>query len=253
MMRTNPVEEWRRLTEHYRALADHQLEELATEFADLTPEAQQVLRGEMRSRGLRDPQASPEAPKSVNRFLNGQADSITDPPETANLALQSADPEEEDHLPREYTWKTVLCDCEEPEQAWQLGEMLRRAGIDCWIDGPRAGGNWELRYHRVLVAADQLDQAREIVSRPVPQDIVDESKATVPDFEPPKCPGCGAADPALESIDPVNAWQCESCGRRWVDAGGKPEDEPQNPALGAGPPKNGKSRPATGQLYPQGE
>ena len=69
-----------------------------------------------------------------------------------------------------------------------------------------------------MVAADQLDEAREIAARPIPQEIIDLSKMEVPDFEPPMCPSCGAADPALEGVDPVNTWCCETCGRQWIES-----------------------------------
>jgi ribosomal protein L37AE/L43A len=39
----------------------------------------------------------------------------------------------------------------------------------------------------------------------------------VPDFEPPVCPKCGAEDPLLESVDPLNTWLCEICGEQWTD------------------------------------
>ncbi len=206
-MRTDPVEEWQRLTQHYRELTDDQLEELALDFADLTETAQQILRGEMRSRGLRDPQAPAQPRKSStsSAILQREAGFGSEP---------GGD------LPHEYTWKTLLCECDAREEAWQISEALRRAGIESWIDGPGIYSPYsdlDFTSPRVLVAADQLDQAREIASRPIPQDIVDESKLTAPDFEVPHCPGCGTADPVLESADPVNAWRCELCGRHWTD------------------------------------
>ncbi len=70
---------------------------------------------------------------------------------------------------------------------------------------------------RVLVAADQLEQARDIAARPIPQEIIDESEADVPEFKPPVCPKCGAAEPVLEGVDPVNTWHCESCDYVWTD------------------------------------
>ena len=49
--------EWRRLTEHYREMSDGELYELADDFGNLTDTAQQVLRSEMKSRGLGETQA----------------------------------------------------------------------------------------------------------------------------------------------------------------------------------------------------
>lgn len=238
-MQTDPIQEWRRLTDHYRAMSDEQIEELAADFADLTAAAQQILRGEMRSRSLGDPQAPPEASKNAgrspkqtanhaaSRLFRPQSVFASYPQEIADVPPDAGDSEPKDGHPREYTWKTVLCECEQREQAWQLSEALDRAGIDSWIEGPAAGGNWELRYHRVLVAADQLEPARAIASGPIPQDIVDASREPTPEFVPPKCPGCGAADPSLEGVDAVNTWRCETCGRQWTDpdkkTGGQPD------------------------------
>ncbi len=125
--------------------------------------------------------------------------------------------------PVEISWKTVLCECEEQDQVYQVREVLKRAGIESWVQSRRYG----LTYSRILVAADELDHARAIVANPIPQDIIDESHQSVPEFEPPRCPGCGAEDPVLESAEPVNAWKCDSCGREWTDPAG--ESQPAGP------------------------
>jgi ribosomal protein L37AE/L43A len=72
-------------------------------------------------------------------------------------------------------------------------------------------------YPRVLVAADQLDQARAIAAQPIPQDIVDDSKTGAPEYEVPKCPKCGAEDPILESVEQANHWRCEQCEVEWTE------------------------------------
>ena len=64
-MQANPFEEWQRLTEHYREKSEEELRELAADFADLTETAQQVLRNEMRKRGLDDPAARGRSAKNV--------------------------------------------------------------------------------------------------------------------------------------------------------------------------------------------
>lgn len=210
-MRIDPVEEWQRLTQHYRALTDDQLEELAVDFADLTETAQQILRGEMRIRGLCDPQSPADLSKRSKTGPAPQQEAVFD--FVPDLAP------DQDAL-HDYTWKTLLCECGTRAEAWQIGEMLRRAGIESWIDGPGMYSPYadlDLTTPRILVAADQLDQARIVVSGPIPQDVIDDSKLSLPDFEPPHCPGCGAADPVLEDADSVNAWRCALCGRRWSD------------------------------------
>ena len=82
---------------------------------------------------------------------------------------------------------------------------MRAAGIDSWIEGAGYRVAAEMLNPRILVAADQLEQALEIASRPIPQAIREQSKMEIPEYEPPVCPKCGAEDPVLESVDPVNS------------------------------------------------
>jgi hypothetical protein len=124
--------------------------------------------------------------------------------------------DEEGAPPHEYTWKTPLCECDDRAGAWQLCEALRRVGIDSWIE--RHGFSSELGGPVVTVAADQLEAARAIAARPIPQEIVDLSKMEVPEFEAPVCPKCGAEDPVLEDVEPVNSWLCEACGAQWTES-----------------------------------
>jgi ribosomal protein L37AE/L43A len=205
----NPAEEWRRLSELYSKKSDDELCELAAGFSDLTEVAQQVLRDEMRKRRLDEAQAAIRAAtNSVHpaplRWNPGDTQS--------NFAAmnQEYDP------PCEYTWKTPLCERDEREEAWQVAEVLRRAGIESWIERPQSPFGPSGR--RVLVAADQLDEALQIAVRPIPQEIIDLSRMEVPDFEPPACPGCGAADPVLEDVNPVNMWRCEACAKQWTES-----------------------------------
>jgi hypothetical protein len=218
LMHGNPAEDWQRLTEHYREISDGELLELAADFVDLTETAQQVLRNEMRNRGLDEPRTAGETRTNSDRPAPPRWASSVDPDAGAN---ESSAPgaNGEDDLPREYTWKTMLCECDDREQAWQIYEMLKRAGIESWIERPGSG----IVYPRVLVAADQLDEAREIAARPVPREIVDELRQEPPEFEPPKCPQCGAEDPVLESVEPANAWLCEACGKQCTESPPDPD------------------------------
>lgn len=56
-MQESPDQEWRRLGEHYAGMYDEELLELARNYKDLTEMAQQVLRDEMKKRGLGEPLA----------------------------------------------------------------------------------------------------------------------------------------------------------------------------------------------------
>ncbi|MFZ1083868.1 MAG: hypothetical protein WAN35_02750 [Terracidiphilus sp.] len=214
-MKINPVEEWRRLTEHYRELSDGELWELEADFAGLTDTAQQVLRDEMKLRGLdRQRAASAESHPSA-RLEAHRWDLSSEAPQPVADSDREA---EEDSPPREFTWKTVLCECDEKEEAWQIYEVLKKAGIDSWVEGPGTPFGRGLFNPRVIVAADQLEQAQEIAARPIPQEIIDEFNTPDEEYKPPVCPKCGAEDPTLENADPVNSWLCESCGAQWSDA-----------------------------------
>jgi hypothetical protein len=208
-MHDDTIADWQRLTQLYSEMGDGELEALNDDIGDLTEVAQQVLRDEMKKRGLNEPSVPRGAFESPERFVPSQSDADDD-----SLAEDDAEDEEP---PREFTWKTLLCECEEREEAWQIREALRQAGIESWMEG--SGSQvWDGRSNpRILVAADQLEQAREIASQPIPQAIVDLSRMQVPDFEPPVCPSCGADDPILEGADPVNSWLCERCGKQWAD------------------------------------
>ena len=143
----------------------------------------------MRSRGLGDP-ANPSA--SVAQEVpetSFSAQPTTDPIEESagemlseqaagvlgfcsrmpRLVPDTPDTDDKDDGPHEYTWKTVLCDCDTNEEAQRLTGVLRQAGIDSWIQQAREFGR---RDARVLVAADQLDQARAIAAQPIPHEIV---------------------------------------------------------------------------------
>jgi ribosomal protein L37AE/L43A len=202
--------EWQRLTQLYREMGDGELEELDADKGDLTEVAQQVLRDEMKKRGLDGPSKPGTEPNQEGNFGASKWGTGNDAAVVEKTG-EASDP------PVEYTWKTPLCECDEREVARQIQEMLREAGIESWIEGPGYRAGYGLNNPRIVVAADQLEQAREIISRPIPQEIVEHSKMDVPDYEAPVCPSCGTAEPTLESADPVNAWRCESCGKQWTE------------------------------------
>jgi ribosomal protein S27E len=222
-MEINPAEDWHSLTDHYRTMLDGELEELADSIDDLTETAREVLRNEMRNRGLGEPGA---ARRAVQRPAN-------DPDErwVSAVALDASGGEsseaghDEESTSGDQTWKTQLCECETTEQANLIREVLRRAGIDSWAEQPPSYAI-DLAGPRVVVAADQLEQAIEIARRPIPQEILDHFREEVPEFVLPKCPRCGAEDPILESAEPANNWLCEACGKQWIEPAADGEEEP---------------------------
>jgi len=224
-MQGSPIADWQNLTEHYRSLCDEELDELAADFVDLTETAQQVLRNEMENRGLREPRvkAEPQTKAKPQRSPEQRKQPVAPPRFASSVEPDSRDhqdidadgPDGED-APSEYTWKTPLCECDTTDQAQQIHEALKRAGIDSWVERP--GTRWGASVPRVVVAADQLEEAIQIASQPIPQDILDQSHEEIPEFEPPKCPQCGAEDPVLEAVDPFNTWHCEACGNEWTES-----------------------------------
>jgi len=237
-MQEDPIRYWQDLTENYRRMSDGEILELARKPDDLTEVAQQVLRDEMRLRGLTATRSGRESPRVRNA---GAA--IHREPMSYRYEFAPAEPDKSNG-PHEYTWKTRLCDCETRQQAWQLAEALRRAGIDSWIQAtPTKSEALDLTYPRILVAADQLDEAQAIAAQPIPHDIIDvseEDEESEPRyFEVPVCPKCGAPDPVLcpagesEASDPkpddkkwVNSWLCEACGAEWTDSEETSEGNP---------------------------
>ena len=202
-MQNDPAQEWQRLTRLYGEMSDEELQNLAASFTDLTEFAQPILREEMRKRGLGDPAAVTQS----RRFAGSQS-APSDPEESPRN-------DDEEEVPRAY-----LCECEGADQINQLREALRRARVDSWVDSLSAalGRVQESQTARIFVPGDQLAVAREVASRPMPQDIIEESKIKVEDFVPPICPKCGAEDPLLESVEPTNTWRCENCGAQWTDS-----------------------------------
>ncbi|HWG22199.1 MAG TPA: hypothetical protein VG225_16865 [Terracidiphilus sp.] len=214
-------QQWRRLTAYYAGLWDEELLNVAADYKDLTEMAQQVLRDEMKRRGLGNPSAiqeppssaalPPSSPAAVHWIAQG---SLREP--------ESALPEDGDEQPREYTWKVPLCDCEDQEQARQMAEALRRNGIERWIEARDTGFVPGFPSPpRIVVAADQLEAAQRIAAQPIPQDIIEQSKMDVPEFAMPKCPQCGRQEPVLMATEPANAWQCQACGKEWSEPPGE--------------------------------
>jgi hypothetical protein len=219
-MQADPVEEWRRLSALYSEMGDIEIQELAGQINDLVPTAQDVLRDELKKRGVsaegrgaRIQTSNPEDDTTVH-WRREHDTAAADPdldPEAEGSAL-------------DYTWKVALCRCESLDEAAARSEMLRRAGIDCWIQRPGARfvvpwlelGVGDIQ---INVGADQLDQAHAIIAQPIPQEILQQLKeeAAEPAYELPTCPQCGAPDPTLESVEPSNNWLCESCDHTWSD------------------------------------
>jgi len=229
-MQNDPLMEWQRLTETYSKMYDDELLELAAESEDLTEQARQVLGDAIRKRGLDAPRAAESARRTSDSMVERAAGAPGIDPDAPAVVSDELGPNENTERPQEYTWKTVLCECETGEEAMQLALTLKRAGIECWIEG--RGGSYspysqlDQGLPRILVPADRLDDASAIAAKPIPKEIVEESKIAVPEFEAPVCPRCGAEDPVLEGVDPFNTWFCEACENEWTESGAEGSEEP---------------------------
>jgi hypothetical protein len=225
-MQIDPLVEWQRLTETYGRMYDAELLQLAVDSADLTEQARQVLGDEMKKRGLELPRAPSTPARLAAPVLERAATAfgpLSDVPKIVADGPEDGEDNQEGEAPHEFTWKTLLCECETSEEARLLAESLKQAGIESWVEGPRTYSRYsgaDISSPRVMVAADQLEEAREIAAKPIPKEIVEQSKMDVPEFEAPVCPKCGAEDPVLEGVDPVNSWLCEACGNEWTEAAG---------------------------------
>ncbi len=230
-MQVDPIAEWQRLTEQYRKMSEEELGELAFDIDSLTDTAQQVLRSEMNSRGLGRPQTANNAPKFSGFSRSAQPDSVFAHPSAQSGFEEATDAA--DATSRQSIRRLPLCECSDWKQAWQICAMLKADAIESWIQDSRADPEDSLLYSpemgppsalftphafRVVVAADQLAEAREVAAQPVPREIAKASEMSVPEFTAPRCPACGAEDPVLESVNPANSWRCEQCGREWTDS-----------------------------------
>jgi len=230
-MQSDPLLEWQRLTENYSKMYDEELLELADDSANLTEQARQVLGDEIRKRGL----DAPRAPDSTRRTLDPTLEHAAGTPgfeqDVPAVYPDGMETDEDSERLRDYTWKTTLCECNGKEEAWQLCEVLRRAGIESWAVGSQGSyspySQLDQGLPRVLVPADRFEEARAIAAQPIPKEIVELSHVEAPEFELPVCPKCGAGDPVLEGVDPVNSWLCEACGHEWAESGAEGSDEPE--------------------------
>lgn len=236
-MQDDPVRYWQDLTNNYRGMSDRELLELAERPEDLTEVAQQVLRDEMKLRKLEKPRPFTSVPRTItvsrrnydvapSPFVDSYADSYIVPSDSEDMDEHESDAYETSH---EFTWKTLLCDCQSNDHALQLSAALRRHGIESWVRQISAYTT-DLLNPQVYVAADQLEQARAVAAQPIPQDILDEWNTVVPEFELPACPGCGSKEEVvLQETVPLNVWLCEACGAEWTEPESAPDNNPTSP------------------------
>ncbi len=192
---------------------DGELVHLAADYASLTETARQILREAMLKRGLGDP-LKPETTQQTPGRLQFNRGTELDGKDASAFDAENG------KAPLEFTWKTLLCECATSVHARQIVQTLDRAEIDSWILDPAqhfVSSAPDATYIRIMVAADQLEEARAVLAHPIPQDILEASQAEVPTFSTPECPKCGDPDPILLAAEPVNQWSCEACGKEWSE------------------------------------
>jgi len=213
MTEVSSHDEWQRLSELYTQKSDDELRELHDDFSDLVETAQTVLRDEMRRRGIWESEPPPAAVKGPDT-----------PEAESDVAEQETGFDNEDLREGGIT----IHECNDEQEEALCRYVLERAKIPCAIV-PGGSDRFALRYGQVKVAPDDVERAKAVLEQPVSPAVMREFEAQYKaeqeagEFEVPACKKCGSTDVVLEGVDPVNQWQCGSCGAEWQDA---PEGEP---------------------------
>ncbi len=111
----------------------------------------------------------------------------------------------------------TVAECPTREDAYFLVYVLREQGIRSAVSLPV--GPLDLRGPLVKVAPDDEQQARFVLSQPVPAGKREayDSELEVEPPPLPRCLVCHSPDVVLDGVDEVNHWRCEVCGHRWTD------------------------------------
>ena len=128
-MQQDPMEEWRRLTTLYSEMGDIEIRDLVDQINDLMPNAQQILRDELKKRGIVEPGPSGVAiPIVVSAAARDRRTFSHFCLPQRKLPDAEQEEEEDDDGPREYTWKTLLCECQDLAEAKAVATMLMARG-----------------------------------------------------------------------------------------------------------------------------
>jgi hypothetical protein len=193
----------------YRTMSELELQDLLSEWHFLIPEACSALAAEFATRGL--------------EFI--------EPPPPA------------DDIPPEFRDLTTICRYRDLSEALVARAVIESAGIFCFLkDENLVRLDWQVSNFiggiRLQVGAADVDEAKNILSQPIPNEI---SIPDQPGFIQPRCPRCTSTDiswerqgrkAALASLYLFSlplprgseSWHCNSCDLRWID------DEPEESA-----------------------
>jgi rubredoxin len=178
----------------YGDYGDDELVELGRGIADLTEMAQEVLKGELARRGLKIAAAREPVEARV----------LTDEDLQDMRAYAEVAPAE------------CIFDFEDERSAAAAYYALSAQRIDAIVVSP---GGTKTDYHgpRVVVTPKDAERATAILSEPSTDKLTAEKEEVPEEFALPHCPSCGGAETLLESVDPVNQWQCDACGHTWLE------------------------------------
>jgi len=202
-----------RLTKLYASMSDGELEKVAAESDQLTPEAQQALAAELAKRNLE------VAPKDLHD-------------NTVEEEAQVAEPEPAQLDPNRWVMLRRFRDL--PEAMLAKGS-LDSAGIECHLaDENMVRLDWFISNlignAKLIVKPEDVHDAEAVLSQPIPAEF---EYGQNEEFEQPRCPKCQSVDITFESLNkPVaygsawlgfplplksEKWICNHCGARWVE------------------------------------
>jgi hypothetical protein len=174
----------------YGSYSDGELVQLGRGMADLTEMAQEALQGELKRRGLK---IAPLSEPIEARVLTDE--DLLDMRTYAALA------------PAE-----CIFEYEEERAASAAYYALLREGIEAIV----VSASDTKRGPRVVVIPKDADRAAAILSQPFADELPAATEGPE-EFDLPRCPACGGEDTLLESVDPVNQWRCDDCGKVWLE------------------------------------
>jgi DNA-directed RNA polymerase subunit M/transcription elongation factor TFIIS len=212
------VEQWRQLTEHYRALTDDELIAIARDKSELTEVAQQALDSEIASRKLEIPPEEPEQDEDE------EAPVLPEP--------EPDSPYDEDRELVEIERVFSLRD------AQQLEALLNEDGIPFHMGNERATRSEDVKSDfskgvPVAIMRIGLPYATRARRNFKPEDDPERQEWDEAEEEALKpvdvfCPRCRSEKVLLEGGEPDSRtrgytahfnWRCENCGKRWQDDG----------------------------------
>jgi hypothetical protein len=200
---TNAEKERERLTRVYGAMSDGELQKIASQAADLTDVAREVLQQEIGHRALL-PESTPAATEA------------------------SPEPETTEGL-------VTIRQFRDLHEALLAQGTLQSAGIDCFIaDDNMVRMNWFwsnlIGGVKLQVRPEDAEGASEVLEQDIPESFDVEGLGA---YEQPRCPKCQSLDIGFEEFEkgfaltsaymmaPVplrrEKWKCHSCGHEWQE------------------------------------